>query len=367
MSLPAGPDLATDATLPRLVRWLETPWPWLVYLPFFIIPWLVQRPSPAQLLGAAAGLALFLLFYLGGYRQTGRALIGAAGALLVLAFALAFTGGSWPVIAVYAAAMLAEHRPARQAGLLIAGFALLTGAWALLLGQFLPWGLIGMFMMVMAGFASLSGALMREKNAALARAQQEVRALAATAERERIGRDLHDLLGRTLTLVAMKAELADRLVARDPVRARTEMRDVAEAARAALAEVRAAVAGMTGATLARELEQSRAALAAAGIACTVEGDASGVAAGPGAILAMTLREAVTNVIRHSGARTCTITVGLADGRHSLVVRDDGVGTAVREAGGLRGLKARLDAVGGELDVAGGGQGTRLRASLPVPA
>jgi two-component system, NarL family, sensor histidine kinase DesK len=367
MTDPAPVSAPQADSPPSLLRWMDTPWPWLVYLPFFALPYLGKAPSSLQAWGAALGIGLFLILYIGGFRLTGRPLIGVALAILALAFALAFTGGTWFVIAVYAAAMLGDHRPVRQAAWLMGLFAGLTGAYAALIGQLFPWGLIGMFMMGMAGFGSLSSRVMRDKNDALARAQEQVKTLAATAERERIGRDLHDLLGRTLTLVAMKADLANRLMTRDPARAQAEMQDVASAARTALAEVRAAVSGMTGASLVREIEQSRLALEAAGITCTVDGDAAEVAAGPGAILAMTLREAVTNVIRHSGARRCTIRLDHGNGRYHLVVGDDGVGIAVRESGGLRGLKARLLAVGGDLDIEGSGQGTRLLASLPVAA
>lgn len=340
---------------------------WLAYLPFFFIPWFIRAPHHAQIAGAMAGLAVFLPIYLFGDRQHGRGLIIASLLVLVLSFALAFTGGNWTVIAIYAAAMIGNIRPSAVAWRWIAGMAILAAAWGFVVAMPLFYLGLGVFFMVMVGMSSISRAALRDKNAALERAQSEVRQLAATAERERIGRDLHDLLGRTLTLISVKADLAGRLAALDTARAEAEMRVVADAARGALLEVRAAVAGMTGATLSREIAAARLALQAAGIECRVEGEATTIEQGAGAVMAMTLREAITNVIRHSGAKTCSITISSENGALRLSVADDGNGALLREGGGLGGVRARLAAAGGELDIAGAGTGTLLRASLPAGA
>lgn len=344
------------------------PWPWLAYLPLYAFPWLWYRPTPEQLAGSAAGIALFLAFYVWGARQRGDRLLVAAIGVLLTSFALAFAGGQWTVISIYAAAMAAQVRPARRGAGVVILFVTLAGVVGWTLDQPSLWWAFGLFFMVMAGFGNLSHAALEDKNAALVAAGDEVRRLAATAERERIGRDLHDLLGRTLTLVAVKAELAAKLAGRDASAAEREMREVAEAARGALAEVRDAVAGMTGASLAREVDASRAALAAAGVECSVDGEPEAVAPGAGAVLAMALREAVTNVIRHSGARRCRIQVDASGpGDVRLIVVDDGRGDRLREGGGLGGMRGRLQAAGGALEVGGGASGTRLVASLPAAA
>ena len=356
---------------------VERPRPWapgtsgawltLPYLPLYALPWLWERPSPADLAGSAAGLALFLPLYLLGSRLGGAALAAASAGVLAISIALSFAGANWPVIAIYAAVMAGGLRPPLQAGVAIGVFAAVAAGFSLLTGQPLFLWLFGVFMMVMVGLATVSRAALEDKNRALAAAQDEVRAMAAGAERERIARDLHDLLGRTLTLVALKAELAARLAPGDAEAAGREMREVATAAREALAEVRAAVSGMTGASLAREIAASRTALQAAGIDCSVEGEADGIAPGAGAVLAMTLREAVTNVIRHSGARRCRIVVDAGAGEVRLTVADDGSGADVREGGGIGGIRGRLAAAGGALLVEGGASGTRLVASLPGAA
>ena len=353
----------------RMMRWeaIDHPAIWLAYLPLFFIPWFIKLPSPVQMIAAGAGLVVFLGLYFLSLKAAGWRLIALAVAALLLSFALAFTNSNWTVIAVYAAAMIAELRPAWRASLGVGAFAAACVALALGTGQSPFYWVLGVFLMIMVGIGNISRAALQDKNAALAAAQGEVRQFAAAAERERIGRDLHDLLGRTLTLIAIKADLAARLSATDAEKAAAEMRDIAAAAREGLAEVRAAVSGMTGASLAREIAASHAALAAAGIACEVEGEAESIDPGTSAVLAMALREAVTNVIRHSGARNCRIALIQQPGGLELKVSDDGDGQAVRPGGGLAGLTSRLTAAGGELAVEGDRAGTRLTARVPQGA
>lgn len=359
----------TKAAKGRMLRWeaIDHPAIWLAYLPLFFIPWFIRLPSPVQMIAAGIGLAVFLGLYFASMSAAGGRLVALAVACLLLSFALAFTGSNWTVIAVYAAAMIAELRPARRASFAVGGFAAASAGLAWATGQPAIYWLLGVFLMVMVGIGNISRAALQDKNRALAAAQEEVRNFAASAERERIGRDLHDLLGRTLTLIALKADLAARLSATAPDKATAEMRDIAAAAREGLAEVRAAVSGMTGASLAREIAGSKTALAAAGIACEIEGDAEAIDPGTSAVLAMALREAVTNVIRHSGARTCRIALVQQPGGLELMVSDDGDGKAVRPGGGIAGLTSRLTAAGGDLAVYGDAQGTRLTARLPQGA
>ena len=354
---------------PTRIEWFSVDGPllWLAYLPLFFIPWLFKLPSTPQIIAAVIGLVVFLALYAASVTSRGPHRIALATATLLLSFALIFTYSNWTVITIYAGAMIGELRPSRRAGILVGVFAIATLTVGLISQQHFFYWTMGAFLMVMVGIANISRAALEDKNVALASAQDEVKQLAATAERERIGRDLHDLLGRTLTLIAIKADLAAKLSPRDPAKAESEMREVAAAARDALAEVRAAVAGMTGATLSREIASSQAALAAAGIACVIDADAEQIDQGASAVLAMTLREAITNVIRHSGARTCRIALTRGANGLELAVTDDGDGEAVREGGGIGGVRSRLAAVGGGLSLTGGAEGTQLVARLPLAA
>ncbi|HYY11722.1 MAG TPA: histidine kinase, partial [Kineosporiaceae bacterium] len=200
---------------------------------------------------------------------------------------------------------------------------------------------------------------MIERNVALARAQATIAELAVQAERSRFARDLHDVLGHSLTVLTVKAELAGRLVAIDPARAEAEIGEVEQLARQALADVRAAVGGYREVTLPGELAAARAALDAAGIAADLSGTVDAVPADRRQLLAWAVREGVTNAVRHSAARHVWLRLD-ADG---VEVTDDGRGPAGSPepdgvpGNGIAGLRERAAAVGAAVTVSrreGGG-------------
>jgi two-component system sensor histidine kinase DesK len=216
-------------------------------------------------------------------------------------------------------------------------------------------------------------------------AREEIVYLAVAAERLRIARDLHDLLGHSLSLIALKSELARRLLSQAPERAESEIADIEEAARTALLEVREAVTGYRQPTLANELRDARGLLAAAGVAYSYDLPENLIQSLPApieALLSWMVREGVTNVIRHSHARRCTISGSIIMGQSGPAVRleivDDGTGgmpvispdrevdTSLSSAGnGLRGLAERVAALGGEYAAGPATGGFRLMVCVPL--
>ncbi|AZI42891.1 sensor histidine kinase [Deinococcus psychrotolerans] len=194
--------------------------------------------------------------------------------------------------------------------------------------------------------------------------QLEKEKLAADAERERIARDLHDLLGHTLSVIVLKSELASKLAEKNPARAAQEIREVERISREALSEVRAAVQGYKGSGLSAELARSKVALDAAGVRLILERPPLELPPATEAGLSMVLREAVTNVVRHARAKTCTIRIEEQESAYWLEVTDDGVGGATPEGSGLTGMRERVRALGGELRREGE-SGTRLSAKFPI--
>lgn len=186
--------------------------------------------------------------------------------------------------------------------------------------------------------------------------------LAVTSERERVARDVHDVLGHSLTVVTVKAELAERLVDTDPQQAKDELAHIQALARQSLAEIRATVGGLRVARLTDQVAAYGEALNDAGIVAELPADVSVVDPRHRVVLAWALREAVTNVVRHSSASTCRIELDT----DSLCVDDDGTGMdGHREGNGLRGLRERIDSAGGTVDIGPGadGAGTRLEVRL----
>jgi len=192
--------------------------------------------------------------------------------------------------------------------------------------------------------------------------QEIAKEMALVAERERVARDVHDVLGHSLTVVTVKAELAQRLVDADPERAKAELTQIQSLTREALAEIRATVAGLRVARLGDELTSAGAALTDAGVSVQLPADPSVVDPRHRIVLAWVLREAATNVVRHSGATQCAVDIGPS----TLTVVDDGRGCSGRpEGNGLRGVRERVAAAGGSLSVGTGpdGRGTTVRVEL----
>ncbi|PKV91472.1 two-component system sensor histidine kinase DesK [Amycolatopsis echigonensis] len=179
-------------------------------------------------------------------------------------------------------------------------------------------------------------------NRALVQARAEVQRLAADAERSRISRDLHDLLGHSLTAITVKSNLARRLAAKGDGRAVEEIGEVEQLSRQALADVRAAVSGYREVTLAGELARGRELLRAAGISAELPTAADGPHQ---ELFGWVVREGLTNVVRHSRATSCAVIVS----GDSVEIRDDGVGSASDPGNGLSGLRDRVAAAGGRMD------------------
>lgn len=229
------------------------------------------------------------------------------------------------------------------------------------------------FVVLLAGTAASALASLVDTVAELRRTRQELARVAVADERERFARDLHDLLGHTLSVMVVKAQAVRRLVATDPDAAGGHAADIEQIGRRALVDVRQAVDEMRAPTLADELPGVRRALDAAGVATTVDWPSAGLEAAATSrpadeALAWVLREAVTNVLRHAGATTCRIGLTDTDGVLQLSVTDDGAGapaTPSGRLGGLEGLRDRLQAVGGELGTESSAAGFRLVATVPV--
>ncbi|GAA1955559.1 sensor histidine kinase [Microbacterium deminutum] len=203
--------------------------------------------------------------------------------------------------------------------------------------------------LMMAAFGRTTAAMNQ-----LRATQAQLEELAVERERGRVARDIHDILGHSLTVITVKSELAGRLVDVDPERARTEIAEVETLARGALADVRATVAGVRGVTVSGELAAARSALSAAGISAELPSSTDAVPPDRRELAGWVVREGVTNVLRHSAASVCRITLG-PDG---VEIADDGVGPTASAASstGLKGLRERVEAVGGRMTVGRGDLG-----------
>ena len=237
----------------------------------------------------------------------------------------------------------------------------------------IPWSqaFFAIFLMTVIGGGNVFFAQQRRAECQLRAALDENLALAAVAERERIARDLHDVLGHTLSVVVLKAELAGRLIHRqdpsDHARAAAEIADVERITRTALAEVREAIGGYRTRGLGAEIEAARLTLDAAGVTLILDSAATNTAnlTPPEEIaLSLALREAVTNIVRHSRATTCHLRFVTDANQRRLVIEDNGQHATGREGNGLRGMRERIESLGGRL-LLERDHGTRLLIELPL--
>jgi len=291
----------------------------------------------------------------------------AAFAVLTLALPVAF-GTRWLGLPIYLAIICALTLPWRYATWGALGSSAACGAQAALIGE------IDAEVVVQVTLSAFALSIMllgfrhsRVLVVRLRRAQADVRRLAATEERLRIARDLHDLLGHSLSLIVLKSEVARRLAGRSPERVPKEIADIEAVARQALADVRAAVSGYRSRDLAEELDSARAVLAAAGVEPTVRTSGTPLPETVDGLFGWAVREGVTNVVRHSRASHCKITVAREGDRATLEIRDDGTPPDTFVAGnGLTGLSERLAGAGGSVDAGplpGGGFRLAVRAPL----
>ncbi|MBL0164175.1 MAG: sensor histidine kinase [Xanthomonadales bacterium] len=204
------------------------------------------------------------------------------------------------------------------------------------------------------------------KRAALKLSHDEIRRLAALSERERIGRDLHDLLGHTLSLIALKSELAGKLIDRDIPAARREVDEVTRVARDALSQVRRAVTGIRAAGLAAELASARQLLESDGIAFDYMLGEVEFSAEQETVLALVVREAVTNIQRHAQARKASVVLESRKGELYLRIEDDGRGSSIISGNGLTGMRERVEAIDGRLRIDSlRGKGTRIEVGMAL--
>ncbi|NUP03054.1 MAG: sensor histidine kinase [Nonomuraea sp.] len=281
-------------------------------------------------------------------------------------------GAVFGVVLIFGAGVIAMGvRERRRVYAVVAGFAAGSGVVALPLGLPAPAALVTMLMVLLGGgflaFTSAFSVWLLNAVYALDEARETRARLAVAEERLRFGRDLHDVMGRNLAVIALKSELAVQLARRGRPEAEEQMIEVQRIAQESQREVREVVRGYREADLGVELAGAQGVLAAAGIECTVSGAVAGLPLDVQSALGWVVREATTNVLRHGDAKRCTVAVQRSGEGVVLTVENDGAdGPSGPGGSGLAGLRERLAAVGGTLEAGVVREGAfRLVAQVPT--
>lgn len=347
--------------------------PWLL-MGMGSLSHLVSGEAPNPWLGMA-GLLAFNALYIAvvlrafdGSRRATTTTWVLLGTLAAVTFALAIGyGREWlllcPLLGLALGAVARGARELRRLTLPLVGA---VGAVTFWRDGWDSVGIVyGTFISTMVTAAILA---LNETVAELRATREELARAAVERERLRFSRDLHDLLGHTLSVIVVKSEAARRLVPHDPGAALVQITDIEQVGREALTEIREAVTGYREAGLGTELDRARSVLASADVEPVVRRSGPPLDPAAEALFGWVVREAVTNVVRHAAATRCEIVVRTTPERTRLTVTDDGRGTAGDPFGsGLRGLAERLAAADGTLTAAGApGGGFRLVAEVPAP-
>lgn len=364
---------------------------WVVWLPLSIptlVPFLQTHPTLPRLIATLTAFVLFFSIYVWAAWRRAQSIVAASSSrhadvmvwlliasLLAINFILILLGGSqWQTLFFYISGYVGGSLSIRRSIPITAALTLIAGV----IGWFSGFGWFGIVQSVVfiptIVFITQSVIWSIKTNWELRAAREEIARLAVMTERLRIARDLHDLLGHNLSLIALKSELAGRLVGISPERAAIEIGDVEQVARTTLQEVREAVASYRQPTLLSELHNAQEILAAAGITYRYNSDENIIGKLPTAVesvLAWAVREGVTNVIRHSRAHQCVIRVGQNKHDTWVEVTDDGRGTIYNKDNpdngghGLHGLVERAEALGGRCETGRSAEGG-FRLSVSVP-
>lgn len=339
---------------------------WVVYLGFFFVDPVFSHASSRIWALDLAGTLVFLVLYFGLFAlENPKVFVHIGGMVLLGMLFMPINAGACGFF-VYAAAMLpfcVETKRAAVFGLItvgvigaIEGLLLHTNGWTLFYSALFP---------IIIGAGNTFFAERNRMNRKLRKANEEIEHLAKVAERERIARDLHDVLGHTLSVITLKSELAGKLIERDPQRAGKEIREVEEISRKALAEVRDAIRGYRSKGLSAELAHAKATLETAGVSVQLEASSTlEIPAMQEGVLSLAVREGVTNVVRHARAATCRLRLEQHNGTCRLEISDDGQGFVSLEGNGLRGMRERVEMIGGTLERTNK-SGTMLVITLPV--
>lgn len=343
-------------------RWFD--FIWLVYSVFFFIE-PIQRNSRPYWIQFACVYAIFLALYAGiiyaNSRRTAYLCLAAMGILGLIYYPMNTSAAGMMIYIVAFAPFISESISSSIVILALGSLSLVAEGLLLHLNPW-SWGFPAFFS-VLVGAGNMVAAQRMRANQKLMLAQEEIEQLAKVAERERIARDLHDVLGHTLSVVVLKSELAGKLLHQDPARAKKEMAEVEQIARTALAEVREAIRGYRAEGFSAELDRARATLDAAGVALDYSSTPPKLLPAQETVLSLIVREAVTNIVRHAHASQCRISIEQNAGRTMLLVEDDGRGGIRNEGSGLRGMRERVESLNGHLQISSS-NGTRLIIDVP---
>lgn len=342
------------------------PYAWLIFLAFFFFQPVLDPHTTArdwEITLAATAIFLVLYFRLFWTERPWNYAIIAMMAAMGLALGHANQGAS--VFIIFAASFIAWVAQSSKGALTAIGLLISAiGIDALFFHAPIGFWATSVVVALGVGISNVHFAEKNKADAKLRMANDEIEHLAKVAERERIARDLHDVLGHTLSLIIVKSTLAGKLIEKHPQKAKDEISDIEKVSREAMADIRNTLRGYSNYKLCDEFVRAKSVLESAGIKVDAEMTEIVMTPAQESVAALIMREAVTNVVRHAQAHNCHLRLAANNGDCVLEVADDGRGGVLVEGNGLRGMRERVEALGGTV-TRDTSAGTRLRFEFPL--
>lgn len=367
------PNHMPMSILSKLHKWLLPPerdlgwqpYVWLLYLTIYFFSWPFRDVSNEEVVASAIGMAIFLVIYFSGFRRCGLALIAHIVAILILGLVLVNYNLGASVFFVYAASFCSTFKKPVHGIVGIVGICAIIALYSWFNQLPAVFALPAVFFSAMIGLSNIYFVQMTAKNAMLKASQEEVKQLATVAERERIARDLHDLIGHSFSLMSKKAELARKLIDVDTNKAKTEIEEIEVLSRDSLSQVREAVTGYRKRDLTTELASAKALCRASDIRLSLDIEKMILAPQIDQALSYCLREALTNVVKHSKADKVSITLTQHSTGVNLIIEDNGkLLESAAPGNGIKGMQERVMAAGGTLTI-DNHDGFQLRFHMPT--
>ncbi|MFT5634619.1 MAG: two-component system sensor histidine kinase DesK [Cognaticolwellia sp.] len=324
----------------------------LLFLSLFFGNLYFRPVHDIELAVVVAGLITFLVLYFRAYSVQGNELAVYIAAICLIGVGLSEITFGGNIFFVYAAAFSGEFYHKRKAFLSLILVLAFTALYAVITDKSSYFWLPAIFMSITLGLLNIHNSEVLKKNKALKQSQQEIQHLAKIAERERISRDLHDLLGHSLSVITLKSELASKMIDKgiSLEKIKTEIKAVEELSRKTLAQVRDAVKGYNVATIKGEILQVKVATQAADIELIASIEVESLPIKIESELALIIREAITNVIRHAETKKVWIVLKQVATQLTLTISDQGQITTRKEQSGMQNMRTRIDQLGGEMVV-----------------
>ncbi len=343
---------------------------WLVYLSIFFTSLYYFHPNDNSLLYALIGTFLFLITYFHGYNTTGEKIKWNILAILLIAsFMTTLTQGA-SVFYVYAAAFCGRLGTTKKAIVALIIICLWIIAMVLIFDYSANFYIPALLFSVIIGLVNVYDFIIQQKDIELLLSQKEIKNLARISERERIARDLHDLIGHTFSVITLKAELAGKLIEKDKTKAKSEIVEIETISRDALKQIREVVTGYRSSDLNTELAHAKYVLESNNIHFSYKFKDFKMQDSINKELAIILKELITNVLKHSKANRVFTQIYQENNQVSMKIEDDGIGfnTQKTKGFGLIGIKERVNKLSGTFSIKSDSttQNTSFTINIPLP-